>query len=80
MKIKCDLFVFSVVFWRDENDFFYWVSIYVEFNYFYIYDKIFEYIGLKYIDLEENKSIGDCLWKFRYLILIRYVIKKIKIR
>lgn len=80
MKTKCDLFASPVVPWRDENDFFHWVSTHVESNHLYIYDKTPEYTGLKYTDLEENKSIGDCSWKFRYLISTRHVIKKIKTR
>lgn len=44
----------------------------IDYNYSYTYDKIPEYIGLKYADLEENKNISDCSRKFRYITSIRH--------
>lgn len=73
---KCGLFDSMVVPYRDVN-YYFLLSQHTcrPCNHSYIYDKISEYIHLEYTDLEENKSIGDCSRKRRYMTSVRHVIK-----
>lgn len=73
---KCGLFDSMVVPYRDVNYYFLLSQHTCRLcNHSYIYDKISEYIRLEYTDLEENKSIGDCSRKRRYMTSVRHVIK-----